>query len=410
MQIKKTKLNIIVTKEEKTRNNIILLKVAFTEKLDITPLQIIIETKKPYRSMDYEGIPLQNWKHTIDIDSYYVDNTEEGTIGVSVTIIVISIVFSLLFLFYYFSPYLLVSLWEYTQLFYLMFYINVQWPSAIGPFFQTFSFSHLRWKIFTNPEDNIIFSPEKYYIESDDMSLLPNIGWNLIICLTVTLFMALCKVLSFFEWKLSNICMNTWKSWKCVLLIVLFLIYSNILIYASINAFYSPPDPLFNSFTFWTFLSILILIAIIPTLIILFRMQWNDKNALDNGINPEKKRIIIALPLYKILRRIVLIFSLTIYSSNPAFMVCLTLISTAFIFTLIYWYQPFTNETRYKCTLVEEATLFLFLLFVFVYVLNPSLSPSYCNFLIFWAFLLTITTLIYPSYCLYCLKRRGERL
>ena len=184
------------------------------------------------------------------------------------------------------------------------------------------------------------------------MNLIPNISINLIIFVVVIGFILLCKFLSVFSFSVQPYCERVWKYTKYLLIIVVFLTYSNIILYSGVNVFYSPPSPLQNDFSFSLLLSYVILVGGVLLLIVLFKMQWENKKALDGGINICKKRIIIALPLYRVFRRIILIISLAIYSDNSAHMVCLGLVSTAFIFTLISWYQPFANQIRYKCTLL----------------------------------------------------------
>ena len=220
-------------------------------------------------------------------------------------------------------------------------------------------------------------------------------------------FLLICKFLSHFQTRVQPIALSIWKYAKYVMIIIAFFVYSNIILFSAVNVFYVPTSPLSNPITISTVLSYLILFITLIILTLLFKMQWDNKNALDDGINPSKKRIIIALPLYRVFRRIALVISLGVYSQHPAYLVCLALVSTAFLFTLIYWYQPFVNQFRYKCTLVEEAILFLFLLFAFVYVLNPALEPNYCIFLTILAFILVISTYIYPIYCLYYIRKNG---
>ena len=146
------------------------------------------------------------------------------------------------------------------------------------------------------------------------MMLLPNIASNIVIIAGAGCFLLLCKIVSHCESMIQPIALSIWKYAKYILIIVGFFVYSNIILFSAVNVFYVPTSPLSNPITFSTILSYFVLLATLIILTLLFKMQWDNKNALDDGINPSKKRIIIALPLYRIFRRVALVVSLGVYS------------------------------------------------------------------------------------------------
>lgn len=94
---------------------------------------------------------------------------------------------------------------------------------------------------------------------------------------------------------------------------------------------------------------------------------------------------------------------MVIFYNTPSFPLCFGLISTAFIFVLICWFEPYNNIIRYILTLMQETFLFMFFLFFFIYACNEKLmmSTDYYKLIICLAVFTAIATFTYPSYHLY---------
>ena len=92
-------------------------------------------------------------------------------------------------------------------------------------------------------------------------------------------------------------------------------------------------------------------------------------------------------------------------------MACLALLTTSFLFALIYWYHPYVNDRlRYPYTLILEASTFLMMLVVFAYTCNPYISypvrAALESLIILMNVLIVAWGCSYPCYFLYMSLRR----
>lgn len=175
-----------------------------------------------------------------------------------------------------------------------------------------------------------------------------------------------------------------------------YLCSTNIFYFSLLNIFYNPTS-LTNYFIYPSAIAVMIGLGLLAYL---FYRQLREKTLLDSGINPLKKSIIISLPLYLVFRKVFVVLFLAIFPGEPAFSLCFGLITTAFIFILICWFEPYHSLVRYRITLAHELTLSIFFLFSFIYVCNERymMQTGYTGFLVFLAVLLCATGLAYPIY------------
>lgn len=148
----------------------------------------------------------------------------------------------------------------------------------------------------------------------------------------------LCRVIGLFDERVQLCCEKLLGRWRNIGLVVGFFVYSNVLLFAAINVFYTPEEPFSNPISFEKVFSFVLLFVAFVVLLLIFALQWGNRNALDSGIDPNKKRIIVALPFYRVLRRTALVLSLAIHEDHSAYMISLGMISTAFLLAMVYWY------------------------------------------------------------------------
>jgi hypothetical protein len=81
---------------------------------------------------------------------------------------------------------------------------------------------------------------------------------------------------------------------------------------------------------------IMLIIMISPGYV--FYFQYHNKTEYERGIDSQKKKLGISIPLYLYIRKILFLFFLTYYYQNGVYSLCIGMMSTAMIFIIIYWF------------------------------------------------------------------------
>jgi hypothetical protein len=94
-----------------------------------------------------------------------------------------------------------------------------------------------------------------------------------------------------------------------------------------------------NKAVILTFSILLIIVIAAGIFYLTYQITINkNKQTLDSGINIDKKSIIINLPIYLFIRKLLFVLFIVVYPQNSPFALVFGLISTAFIFVLICWF------------------------------------------------------------------------
>lgn len=83
-----------------------------------------------------------------------------------------------------------------------------------------------------------------------------------------------------------------------------------------------------------------------------FYRHYFRTDRFDKGIDRQKKKLGTSIPLYRFLRKCLLVFFLAYEYQNSIYAICIFLLSTAVILAMVYWYEPYKNPFRQKLSVV----------------------------------------------------------